>query len=211
MLLSEIDYEIIKSVSFSEDLGFNIHSFRENEYTKDPEYINAINNVWTPLNMAIHRLSDRRKIPTKIAQLTLNGNIANYGELNVKSIVSIFYLKNNDYDRVDYRNFGDNQLLINNIQKYPLYIEYYEDIKNFSSHDINYDEFETRDIDLKKYGINDTMCSYVIEYSKGKLLELLDPNLANWHLSDAEQYMQDLEDQKSFFSQKKVSTTFKVL
>ena len=211
MLLSEMAFEIVKSVSFSDDLGFNIDSFRSGEYLTDPEYINAINNVFTPLNMAIHRLSDRRKLQTKIEPLILEGNIANFEGLKVKSIVSIFYLKNNDYEKVEYRNFGKNKVLITRVQNYPIYIEYYEDIKNFNSNDIRYDEFEVKDIDLNDYGINETMSSYIIEYAKGKLLEIIDPGLANWHLADAEQYMQDLEDQKSIFSQKKVVNTFKVL
>ena len=123
MLLSEMAFEIVKSVSFSDDLGFNIDSFRSGEYLTDPEYINAINNVFTPLNMAIHRLSDRRKLQTKIEPLILEGNIANFEGLKVKSIVSIFYLKNNDYEKVEYRNFGKNKVLITRVQNYPIYIE----------------------------------------------------------------------------------------
>ena len=69
---------------------------------------------------------------------------------------------------------------------------------------------EVADIDLKDYGITDIMVSYIMDYVKGALLEVVDPNLAMVYLNRAEEYMEDLKDYSTHFSQKKVKKVYRI-
>ena len=91
--------------------------------------------------------------------------------------------------------------------KEPLYVQYVEDIKNFKLTDI-YEE--NTDIDLSSIGITETMCDYIIEYAQGKLQETIAPELANMHITRAEQYFDDLDEQQTPFVQKVVSRKFRI-
>ena len=69
MKLSELVYECVKNVKYLDDPNFTYESFMLGDYDNDMDYSNSINNVFTPLNTAIHRLSDRRKIKNEIVFL----------------------------------------------------------------------------------------------------------------------------------------------
>ena len=95
------------------------------------------------------------------------------------------------------------------------YMEYMQDIKHFTRDDffkkeIADNEYEERDIDLKEYGITDTMCSYIIEFVQGHLLENIDSSLANMHRAYAEQCFDDLETQQTSFSQRVVHKAYRI-
>ncbi len=54
------------------------------------------------------------------------------------------------------------------------------------------------------------MCSYIIEYAAGRLLEPIAPELANMHITRSEQYFDDLEEQQTPFSQNKITTKYRI-
>ena len=189
MQLSKLVYEVVKNVKYLEDTGFTYEAFVRGEYDNDLDYKNSINNAFSPINEAIHRLSDRNKIKHKIeliGKANKNG-IIDLGTLayDINKIINVFSLLNGNYVHVEFREFGKDKLLVTSNSDNELYLEYIQDICHFSKDDIyfftdNNNIIEKKDVDLKKdYGITETMCSYIIEYAAGRLLEPIAPELAN--------------------------------
>lgn len=221
MKLSNLVFNAVKNVKYLEDSNFSYDGFIRGDFDNDLDYANSINNVFAPLNEAIHRLSDMNKISFCIERLptpNLN-NVIDIQALSydIKKIVNIFTLEKGDYQKISHREFGRNKILLINNQRNSneYYIEYIQDIPNFSRNDIYYfedteDVVDQRDVELKDYGISDTMCSYIIEYCQGKLLEPIAPELANLHLTRAEQYFNDLETRQTSFNQKEVKRKYRM-
>lgn len=212
--LSELVYEIVKNVKYLDDPGFTYESFIAGEYDNDIDYSNSINNVFTPLNTAIHRLSDRHKLKNKV--VILNPIEKGFTDItsisnDIKTILNVFYFTNKgEYTKVSHREFGRDKLLINNGNPLTVYyMEYIQDIPRFKRKDFYYREDESVDVDLTYYGINNTMVEYIIEYCKGMLFETIAPEIANLHLTRAEQYFDDLDNQQTLFSQNTISTKYK--
>lgn len=220
MKLSNLVFNAVKNVKYLEDEHFSYNGFIRGEFNNDMDYANSINNVFAPLNEAIHRLSDMKKISFCVEKLpspNANGIIDIQSiSYDIKTIVNVFILDNGDYKKINHREFGRNKILLTNLQseKYQYYIEYIQDIPNFSKDDIYYFEddnvIEQRDIDLKDFGISDTMCSYIVEFCQGKLLEPIAPELANLHLTRAEQYFNDLDSRQTSFYQKQISNKYRI-
>lgn len=229
MKLSLLAYQVVKNIKYLQDFNFTYEAFRKGEYNNDSDYSNSINNLFAPINEAIHRLSDMQKIKTVIDFVGVleNKNFLSLKPItkNIKSIVSVFYMYNNQYCKVDFRELGADKLLILNTNLIPsnatFYVQYFEDIKHFSPLDIAYVEqvntddysitiLEDNDVELKDYGITDTMCSYIIEYCQGKLQETIAPELANLHLTRSEQYFNDLESQQTFFEQSSIRNMYRI-
>lgn len=221
MKLSNLVFNAVKNVKYLEDSNFSYDGFIRGDFDNDMDYANSINNVFAPLNEAIYRLSDMNKISFCIERLpTPNANnVIDIQALSydIKKIVNIFSLEKGDYQKISHREFGRNKILLINNQRNSneYYIEYIQDIPNFSRNDIYYfedteDVVEQRDVELKDYGISDTMCSYIIEYCQGKLLEPIAPELANLHLTRAEQYFNDLETRQTSFNQKEVKRKYRM-
>ena len=218
--LSELVYEIVKNVKYLDDPGFTYESFIAGEYDNDIDYSNSINNVFTPLNTAIHRLSDRNKLKNKVVILSpVEKGFIDISAISsdIKTIKNIFYFTNKgEYTKVSHREFGRDKLLINNGNPLTVYyMEYIQDIPRFKRKDFYYrkiegtEEVESMDIDLKYYGINNTMVDYIVEYCKGMLFENIAPEIANLHLTRAEQYFDDLDNQQTLFSQKAVQSKYR--
>lgn len=229
MKLSFLAYYVVKNVKYLQDSSFTYESFRKGEYDNDDDYANSINNLFSPLNEAIHRLSDRRKIKSVIECMgTLNNDMylpLDSATKKIKKILNVFYLCGSKYVRLDFREIQKNLLFISINEKIDrntqLFIQYLEDIKHFTYDDIYYKEIENpdtfeievvedNDVDLYDYGINETMCSYIIEYCQGKLQETIAPELANLHLTRAEQYFDDLDDQETLFTQNIVQRRYRI-
>lgn len=220
MQLSKLVYEVVKNVKYLEDTGFTYEAFVRGEYDNDLDYKNSINNAFSPINEAIHRLSDRNKIKHKIELIgkANNNGIIDLGTLayDINKIINVFSLLNGDYVHVEFREFGKDKLLVTSNSDNELYLEYIQDICHFSKEDIyfftdNNNIIEKKDVDLKKdYGITETMCSYIIEYAAGRLLEPIAPELANMHITRSEQYFDDLEEQQTPFSQNKITTKYRI-
>lgn len=220
MQLSKLVYEVVKNVKYLEDTGFTYEAFVRGEYDNDLDYKNSINNAFSPINEAIHRLSDRNKIKHKIELIgkANNNGIIDLGTLayDINKIINVFSLLNGDYVHVEFREFGKDKLLVTSNSDNELYLEYIQDICHFSKDDIyfftdNNNIIEKKDVNLKKdYGITETMCSYIIEYAAGRLLEPIAPELANMHITRSEQYFDDLEVQQTPFSQNKITTKYRI-
>lgn len=221
MKLSNLVFNAVKNVKYLEDTNFSYDGFIRGEFDSDMDYANSINNVFAPLNEAIHRLSDMNKIsfcierlPSPSANKLIDIQALSY---DIKTIVNVFILIDGDYQKVNHREFGRNKILLIDApsDNYEYYIEYIQDIPNFSRDDIYYFEdtenvIDQRDFELKDYGITDTMCSYIIEYCQGKLLEPIAPELANLHLTRAEQYFNDLDTRQTSFYQKQVKRKYRI-
>ncbi len=212
MKLSELTFQVVKNVKYLEDAGFNYNSFIEQEFDGDQDYANSINNAMTPINEAIHRLSDRNKIAFKIIGVgepqDYIVNFNNYcveNDIHIKKIKCVFYRHKGTFKAISFRENGKNEVFIENLYKAPLFIQFIEDIPYFKLSDIYNTE---SDIDLSTKGISETMCDYIIEYAQGKLQEPIAPELANMHVTRAEQYFDDLEEQQTMFSQSVVHNKY---
>lgn len=210
MKLSELTYQVVKNVIYLEDAGFTYRAFVNGDYNDDQDYSNSINNAMTPINEAIHRLSDRNKIAYQVASLGyVNDGLVDISRIGVKikKIKALFYMQGSEYLRVGYREFGTGFILVQKVIHAPLYIQFIEDIPHLSIK--TGDEYdEDADIDLSTKGITETMCDYIIEYAQGKLQEQIAPELANMHITRAEQYFADLEEQQTYFSQEVVERKY---
>ncbi len=210
MKLSELTFQVVKNVKYLEDEGFTYEAFMSGDFDEDPDYTNSINNAMTPINEAVHRLSDRNKIRFNIIGVgipvyALVNFGALLGDIKVKKIKSVFYRNEHVFEAVGFRETGKNEIFLQKLCKVPLFIQFIEDIPPFKKADIYKEE---SDIDLSEKGISDTMCSYIIEYAQGKLQEPIAPELANLHVTRAEQYFDDLEEQQTFFSQEVVTRKY---
>lgn len=217
MKLSKLIYNVVKNVIYLSDTGFTYASFINGDYDNNPDYITNINNAFAPLNEGIHRLSDLHKLKNKLVKLPAPDNkgvitLTDELKADIKTILNVVYLGEYDYIRIEFRELGADKIyLIGDYDFFnkDLYVEYIEDIPNFDKEDIYHFEeggiVVSNDIELKDYGINDTMCSYLIEYCQGRLQEPIAPELANMHLSRAEQYFNDLDDQNTNFNQKVIT------
>lgn len=219
MLLSKLVYLVIKNVKYMSDTNFTYDSFLQGDFNDDVNYANSINNAFTPLNEAIHRLSDSNKIKYKVIELPAaneEGIIDISSIKNIKTIVSIFMLCDGNYEVVPYREFGLNSIFLPNNRKTKLFMQYKEDIPHFTNTDYEYKKInettltKINDVELKEYGLNETMCSYIIEYCQGKLQETIAPELANMHITRAEQYIADLDEQQTQLIQQSVVNVFRM-
>lgn len=209
MKLSEITYQVVKNVKYLDDTGFTYEAFMNGDYDGDQDYAMSFNNAMAPINEAIHRLSDRNKIAFRVASLGIPSNsLVEISHLkHIKKIKSLFYMDNGDFEVVGFREYGKGLVFIERVLKKQLHIQYIEDIPSFSMSDIREEE---HDIDLESIGITETMCDYIVEYAQGKLQEPIAPELANMHVTRAEQYFDDLDEQQVVFSQKLVTRKFRI-
>ena len=210
MKISELTYQVVKNVKYIDDIGFTYEAFINKEYDADQDYSNSINNAMTPINEAIHRLSDRNKIAFEVASAGIPTNslvdISNFSK-RIKKIKSVFYMSNGEYQKVGYREYAKGWIFISRVLKAPLYVQYIQDIPSFKLDDIYSID---KDVDLEQIGINDTMCSYIIEYAQGKLQEIIAPELANMHITRAEQYFDDLDEQQTPFYQNLITKKYRI-
>lgn len=63
MLLSKLVFLSVKNVIYLDDTSFNYEGFINGDFDNDVDYATNINNVFSPLNEAIGRLSDLERIP----------------------------------------------------------------------------------------------------------------------------------------------------
>ena len=207
MNLSKLVYLCVKNAIYYDDTSFIYESFLEGLFNNSPDYATNINNVYTPLNEAIARLSDLERIPYQVEECTIDpSGIIHLNKCTkpVKEVVNIAEVNQfGVYKKLAHRPFGLGKVLVadyfNSFNK--IFIEYKEDIKSFS---------ELDDEDLKEYGITDSMCNYIIEYVSGRLLEPISAELSNMHISRAESYFANIKPVEQAFPQKTVVRIFGV-
>ena len=94
-------------------------------------------------------------------------------------------------------------------------MEVKEDIPHFDSTSYYYkkddeDTLEEYDVNLADYGINDSMCNYIMEYVMGRLTEQISPEIANMHITRAEQYFANIKPNNSNLTQRQVKNVYKI-
>ena len=115
MYLSQLVYECIKYGVYQDDTKFTYQAFVDGEYNDVVDFKNQINNVWFPLNEAIHRLSVKDKIPNRVVLLNVEDNIGKLeGELiNIRNIRNVFQVNSDGYKKVGHRRVGNMIILYN--------------------------------------------------------------------------------------------------
>ena len=206
MLLSKLVYLAVKNTTYYDDETFTFTAFMDGNFDKTPEYALEINNVFLPINEAIARLSDLERIPYKVDEVNKSllgeNNILDISSLPVKEIISVAQPYGAEFRVLAFRSLGADKVLISDYidSRKPLLIEYKEDIPYFDE-----DDFAKN---LKNYGINDSMCNYIIEYAGSKLSEQTSAELSNMHLTRAEQYFANIRAVKSAFPQQKIEVKY---
>lgn len=220
MKLSRLAYEVVKSSLKLGNQSFLYEDFRLKEL--DLDYASDFDNCFTEINQAIHRLSDLNKIPYKVEPFYTNSGSSIFDfaitNLKIKNIIAIVSLDetNGDYENIDFRNIGATKVNLIGIGTNPrkLYVEYVEDIPNFTSDDFDYSQYDPndensyKDVDLLDYGINETMCSKIILYASARLFAKIDPQISAKEENIAEIYFDSLKDHGTSFLQKKIKAKY---
>ena len=213
MLLSKLIYLCVKNVVYVDDISFSYDEFLKGTFTNSSEYSTSILNVFSPLNEAIARLSDLDRIPYQIDALETNGK----GEVllsdlsnPVKEVINVARVYSaNNYDKLEFMILGDK--IKTNLSNTVIYIEYKIDIPMFDENDIpNEKLLGTKDVELKEYKITDSMCNYIIEYVKGNLGSVVGEDIANMHLTRAEQYFDNIRSAILTFNQSNVKARYTI-
>ena len=219
MKLSKLAYLCVKNSNYSDDASFTYDAFIKGLFNNSPDHSLEINNMFQGINEAISRLSDLERIPYEVEPVTHNDNIISLNfEKPVKEVISVAQLYKGSYRRCQFRNFGIDKIFVNSFiyDGFPLYVEFKVDIPFFDDEDIAYTFDESGnlisavDVDLKDYGITDSMCNYIIEYVSSKLSEPVAAELANMHFTRAEQYFSGISPVRSAFSQQSIEAVDKI-
>lgn len=221
MKLSKLVYLSIKNAIYYDDASFSFDNFKKDLFNGSPDYAMNINNVYLPLNEAISRLSDLERIPYKVIKVNqiTDGvvdlkQIENENSIKIKEVINVVKLPS--YEKISHRNLGlDKILIIGSYNVREIYIEVKEDIPHFDSTDYSYrkndtDITEEYDKELNDYGITDSMCNYIMEYIMGRLTEQISPEIANMHITRAEQYFANIKPNKNNLTQTNVKNVYRV-
>lgn len=213
MKLSELVYLCIKNAIYYDDFSFTREEFLNGSFANSPDYATNINNVFTPLNEAIARLSDLERIPYHVGECKVENGMVNLNTLNknVKEVINVAVSNGNgSYQKIAHRPFGLGKIFVtdyfNSLNK--VYVEYKEDIPVFSFGN-NFSPI-LEDYELKEFGITDSMCNYIIEYVVGRLTEPISAELSNMHISRAESYFANIRPVTQAFAQQNVVNNFRV-
>ena len=233
MLLSKLVYQCIKDVVYYDDYAFNYEQFLQGRFEGDPDYATSINNVFSPLNAAITRLNDLERIPYRVVEIAPKNNVIKISDLEsvkdindlthaVKEIVGVSFILDGRIVALDFRTDGGSLFLSPYPSSAKIIVEYKEEIPPFDEDSYNYDyindendipevvEDTVRDVELRNYGIKDSYIPYIQEYVKGFLSEPISAELANMHLTRAEQYFNNINPVKSSTIQTNVKIVYSI-
>lgn len=231
MKLSELVYLSVKNAIYYDDFSFTREEFLNRTFDNSPDYATNINNVFTPINEAIARLSDLERIPYQVEECEVSNRIINLNNLTneknekneerkkiVKEVINVAEVNSyGAYQKLSHRPFGIGKVIVldyfNSFNK--IYIEYKEDIPAFNIDHIPFKDFrdnlvDSNDYELREFGITDSMCNYIIEYASGRLLEQVSADLSNMHITRAEQYFANIKPVTQAFAQQTVSRVYGV-
>lgn len=213
MLLSKLVYLCVKNAIYYDDASFTYEQFLQGRYDGDPDYATNINNAFGPINEAIMRLGDLERIPHRLAQVQLTNGTFSKSSMKIRSIVAVATMVEGKPYPLNFYDLG-NLVSVPEAGNGYVLCEYKEDIPNFDSSSYEYEYVPnsaggyslstSRDVDLSAYGITEAMCSAIVEYAKGNLNEQVAAELANMHLTRAEQYFANIEPAKSVLKQERV-------
>ena len=224
MELSKLVFLSVKNVIYLNDPAFNYVDFIKGDFNNNLDYATNINNVFSPLNEAISRLSDLERIPYIVEEVEVSNDCTvdlRQCEKKIRQVVGLAQVGDDgSYRKLAFRQFGKDKIrIVSNFSTFKnrFYIEYKENIPTFSNlnlMEVTYDEnsdLVDNNIDLfEEYGIDEAMSNYIIEYVQGRLLEPLAPELANMHITRAEAYFNNLDIAKKSFPQQSVEKKYRV-
>ena len=218
MLLSKLVFLCVKNVIYLNDTSFNYPGFCSGDFDNNIDYVTNINNVFSPLNEAIARLQDLDKIPYVVEEIapsedrTIDLSLL---EKQPRQIIGVAVVDTyGNYRKLAFTMFGKDKIRIKSPYssfETKIYVEFKEEIETFSKLDILPLEEDGTDnnIDLfKKYGIDEAMSNYIMEYVQGKLLEPIAPELANMHITRSESYFNNLRTAIKSFPQSRVELLY---
>jgi len=211
MTLERLIFLCVKNTIYQDESSFTFNSFQTGEWDGHTDYSLFVNNAFMPINEAIARLSDLNKIPYKldVAKVDSNGivDLTKNGSNEVISVKEVKNIATQNYKVVNSMPFGiGKQRIINYNDNTSYYIEYKEDIPYLD----NTNDTTTKAVDLKQYGITDSMCNYIMEYTMAKLYEQIDVSVSNMHITRAEQYFHNIKDVTSAFRVVSVNPIHKI-
>ncbi len=221
MKLSELVYQCVKNVVYFDDASFTYEQFLQGKHDGNPDYATNIRNVFNPINEAIMRLGDLEKIPYCIDEVVAVDGAFSKSSLqrNCRFIYGVATMKNGVAVPLNFRIIGD-RVHVDNVNYGALLVEYKEDIPYFDENSYKYeyivnslggyDLVTSRDISLSEHNITNAMCSAIIEYVKGSLGEQVAPELANMHITRAEQYFANIDTAHSQLRQQFVQSKNKI-
>ena len=201
MKLSKLVYLCVKNAIYYDDASFTYEQFLQGRYDGDPDYATNIQNAFGPINEAIMRLGDLERIPYRVDDVTATDGAFPKSTLKspCRSIVGVATMKNGEVRALPFREV---------IPPFGSYSYTYEYVPNELG---GYSLFgEPSDVELKDHNISDAMCSAIIEYVKGNLNEQVAAELANMHLTRAEQYFANIEPAKSSLRQGLVRAKYRM-
>lgn len=227
MKLSELVYLAVKKAIYYDDNSFTYESFIQHKFDGDPDYATNINNVFSPLNMAISELSDLERIPYIVDKVNIENNAFSLSSLSkkVKEIVAIAYIDQytGEIVPVPYHKFG-NAIRLTRPVNGDVYVEYkqlipYLGIGNENNYEYIYSPLNndgtrtllsSHDVEMEDYGINDHMCTKIMEFIKGELNEGVASDLGNMHVTRAMQFFADIDVVRSELRQTVVQPKYKI-
>ena len=218
MKLSKLVYQCVKNVHYFDDSSFSYEGFVHGDFDNNVDYATNINNVFAPLNEAIARLSDLERIPYRVEECAIVEDIIKLSDCDypVKEVISVAQGSYRGFVKLVHRPFGLGNIYVYDYSPYArTFIEYKEDIPMFNEtyYSRSNSEFfleQNEDTELRDYGITDSMCNYIIEYVMGRLYEATSAELANMHITRAEQYFSGIRSVTSAFAQRVVHNTYTV-
>lgn len=221
MLLSKLVFLSVKNVIYLDDTSFNYEGFINGDFDNDVDYATNINNVFSPLNEAIGRLSDLERIPYIVEEVLVEPDLTidlSKCERKVRRVINVAQVGvDGSYRKLGHVMFGKGKVRItSHFSTFfnKIFIEYKENIPSFSRMDIvplEEDGIVDNNIDLfEEYGIDEQMSNYIMEYVQGKLLEPLAPELANMHITRAEAYFNNIGTVQSSFPQASTEHKYRI-
>lgn len=156
MLLSKLVYLCIKNVVYLNDASFNYKDFVNGEFDNDIDYSMSINNVFSPLNEAISRLSDLNRIPFIIEKVITIEKVTylkrKYFRPNI-GVSKVYQPIGTENVDVSFNEVKDT-LYINGVlnSEYPVIVLYDDGvISNFTTDKFTVSKTEEKEIDLNQF------------------------------------------------------------
>ena len=223
MKLSELVFLTVKNAIYLDDVSFTYDSFKRDFdiFNDSAEYGNYIQNAMLGINEAIARLNDLNRIPFRISDklevsdnqvtlpeyITITNTNANKN-VYIKEIIAVARVTKGGIIPINFRQLSRTQIYVFVGTADDIQVEFKLDIPHFSNNDFRYEEdeidstlTEIKDIDLYTFGINDSMCNYIMEYASAKLTSDVNESVSNLHINRAEQYFANIAPYRSAFAQ----------
>jgi hypothetical protein len=180
MLFKEMVYEIIKVLLGSTETDFTYQSYIAGNFKDDYRYKEAENAIFLPINLAISRLHDLRKVEHFVNKLICIDSVV----LLPKETKEVFAVQDFNQTQYEFAKIGNDELLVKEGRgTFRTLVEITKN-KKFGLEDL--------EVDLAEYGLTNEMCFYIIEFALGRVLLETSPSEATIHVNTAESYFSNI-------------------